>query len=45
VIFDAFTSEWEFWLGQNDVANVLITGNLRSQKFFTVRRVILGKFH
>ena len=41
--FDAFTTEWEFWLGQNDGANDLMTGNLCSQKCFTVRQVIIGK--
>lgn len=45
VTFDAFTTEWEFWLGQNDGANDLMTGNLRSQKCFPVRQVIIGKFH
>ena len=43
--FDAFTTEREFWLGRNDGANNLITGNLRSQKCLTVRQVIIGKFH
>ena len=43
--FDAFTTEWEFWLGQNDGANDLMTGNLGSQKCFTMRQVIIGKFH
>jgi len=43
--FDSFTTEWEFWPGQNDGANDLISGNLRSQKCFTERQVIIGKFH
>jgi hypothetical protein len=43
--FDAFTTEWEFWLGQNDGANDLMAGNLRSQKCFTVRQVVIGKLH
>jgi hypothetical protein len=43
--FDAFATKWEFWLGQNDGANDLMAGNLRSQKRFTVRQVIIGKFH
>jgi hypothetical protein len=45
VTFDAYTTEWEFWCGQDDGANHVITGNLRSQKCFTVRQVIIGKFH
>jgi len=32
VAFDAFTTEWEFWLGQNDGANDLMTGNLRQSE-------------
>ena len=43
--FDAFTTEWEFWLGQNDRANDLMTRYLSGQKCFTVRQVIIGKFH
>jgi hypothetical protein len=43
--FNAFTTEWEFWLGQNDGANDFMTGNLRGKKCFTVRQVIIGKFH
>ena len=45
VTLDAFTTEWEFWFGQNDGANDFMTGNLRSQKCFTARQVIIGKFH
>jgi len=45
VTFDAFMTEWEFWLWQDDGANDLMTGNLRSQKCFTMRQVIIGKFH
>ena len=45
VTFDAFTTEWEFRLGQNDRANDLMTGNLRCQKCFTMRQVIIGKFY
>jgi hypothetical protein len=45
VTFDAFTTEWEFQLEQNDGANDLMTGNLRSQKCFTVWQVVISKFH
>ena len=45
VTLDADATEWKLRLGQNDGANDLMTGNLRSQKRFTVWQVIIGKFH
>jgi hypothetical protein len=46
VTFGAFTTEREFRLGQNDRADDLMAGNLRSQKHFPFRKLIrLGEFH
>jgi hypothetical protein len=45
VTFNAFTTERVFRLGQNDRADDLMTGNLRSQKHFAVRKLRVGEFH
>jgi hypothetical protein len=45
VTFNAFTTERVFRLGQNDRADDLIAGNLRSQKHFPVRKLSVGEFH
>ena len=45
VTFNTFTTEWEFRLGQNDRADNLMIGNLRSKKHFAVRQLRVGEFH
>jgi hypothetical protein len=45
VTFNAFTTERVFRLGQNDRADYLMAGNLRSQKHFPVRKLRVGEFH
>jgi hypothetical protein len=45
VTFNTFTTERLFRLGQNDRADDLMTGNLRSQKHFPVRKLRVGEFH
>jgi len=45
VTFNTFTTERAFRLGQNDRADDLMTGNLRSQKHSTVRKLRVCEFH
>jgi len=45
VTFNAFATEWVFRLGQNDRADDLMAGNLRSQKRFSVRKLRVGEFY
>jgi hypothetical protein len=45
VTFNTFTTERVFGLGQNDRADDLMTGNLRSQKRFAIRKLRIGEFH
>ena len=45
VTFNTFMTEWVFRLGQNDRADDLMTGNLRSQKHFAVGELRVGEFH
>jgi hypothetical protein len=45
VTFNAFTTVRVFLLGQNDRANDLMAGDLRSQKHFPVRKLRVGEFH
>jgi hypothetical protein len=46
VPFSAFTTEREFRLGQNYRAHDFIAGNLRSQEYFPVQKLIrVGEFH
>ena len=45
VTFNTFMTEWVFRLGQNDRADDLMTGNLRSQKHFAVGKVRVCEFH
>ena len=42
---NAFTIERVFRLEQNDRADDLMAGNLRSQKNFAVRELRVGEFH
>jgi hypothetical protein len=43
--FNAFTTVRVFLLGQNDRADDLMAGDLRSQKHFPVRKLRVRKFH
>jgi hypothetical protein len=45
VTFNTFTTERVFRLGQNNRADNLMTGNLRSQKHFALRKLRVGEFH
>ena len=45
VTFNAFTTEREFRLGQNDRADDLMASNLRGQKHFPFWKVRVSKFH
>jgi hypothetical protein len=45
VTFNAFPTERVFRLEQNDRADDLMAGNLRSQKHFPVRKLRVGEFH
>jgi hypothetical protein len=45
VTLNAFTTVRMFLLGQNDRADDLMAGDLRSQKHFPVRKLRVGEFH
>ena len=45
VTFNTLTTKRIFRVGQNDRADDLMTGNLRSQKYFPVRKLKVGEFY
>jgi hypothetical protein len=45
VTFNTFTTKRVFRLGQNNRADNLISGNLRSQKRFAVGKLRVSEFH